>query len=235
MEFTLLAAALTGVLGAWVAIRVLQRAGRLQDVDRPTDVLIGAAAVGVFAGRILEMITAGVNPITNPFDVLLVRGGVDPVAASVAALALVSWTFRGEPGVPDQLAPAALAGLAGWHAGCVWTGACLGTATNSAFGFTLPGSEVLRHPTEIYTAALLIVGAIGVSRLSGRFRGVGAATAIAGAARLLTEPMRPSITGGPVWWYAAAVVVGGLIAVFGTPSRRDGHRHTPTGAALDGD
>ena len=85
MEFTLLGAALTGALGLWLGLRLPGIRARAETVDRPWDVLVGAAAIGVFSGRLVEMITVGVNPLTSPFDVILVRGGVDTVAASIAA------------------------------------------------------------------------------------------------------------------------------------------------------
>lgn len=216
MEFTLLFAALTGVALAWIAARIQIRRGRLSGVERPADTLIGAAGIGVFAGRIAEMALAGVNPITNPFDILLVRGGVSTVAASAVAVATVAWTHRREIHVLDGLAPAALAGLAGWHAGCVWTGSCLGTATDMGWGLTLPGSDVPRHPTEIYAALILIIGALVVARMSTPLRATGTAIAVAGVARLITEPLRPSITGGPVVWYALAVAGGLAVAVLGS-------------------
>ena len=165
------------------------------------------------------MVTAGVNPVTNPFDILLVRGGVDTVAASAMAVGTVSWTLRRRPEAVDALAPVALAGLAGWHAGCLWTGSCLGAATDVGFGFALPGSDVLRHPTELYAAAILLVGSVIVALIERRpdavLRPTGIAIAIAGAARLLTQPLRPAIGSGPVWWYALAIVAGVGLAIVG--------------------
>lgn len=223
MEFTLLFAALTGVGFAWITVRAQIRRGELAGVERPADTLIGAAGVGVFSGRIVEMLLAGVNPITNPFDVLLVRGGVSTVAASAVAVGTVAWAHRHELEALDGLAPAALAGLAGWHAGCVWTGSCLGAATDLGWGLTLPGSDVPRHPTEIYATLILIVGAFVVARMSGPLRATGTAVAVAGLARLITEPLRPSITGGPVAWYALALA-GGLAVAFLGPRWLDRNR-----------
>jgi prolipoprotein diacylglyceryltransferase len=215
MEFTLLAAALTGALGAWLGLRIPAVRARAADIDKPWDVLVGAAAIGVFSGRLFELITSGVNPITNPFDIVLVRGGVDTTAASLAALATLAWVFRSDLVTLDALAPAALLGLAGWHAGCLWTGACLGTATGGEWGLTLPGSDVARHPTELYAAAALVLLAFIVARLETPFVASGVALAGAGAVRAITQPLRPSLTGGPLWAYLTAIVVGAGVAAFG--------------------
>jgi hypothetical protein len=213
MEFTLLGAALTGALAAWLGLRMPSVRERTADIERPWDVLVGAAAIGVFSGRLFEMIASGVNPVTNPFDVILVRGGVDTVAASIAALGTLAWVFRADLTALDALAPAALLGLAGWHAGCLWTGSCLGTATGGGWGFTLPGSQVGRHPTELYAAAALIAMALLITRRTGRFAATGLALAGAGAVRAATQPLRPSLTGGPLWAYLTAVVLGlGIVA-----------------------
>ena len=41
----------------------------------------------------------------------------------------------------------------------------------------------------------------------------GSALAIAGAVRLVTEPLRPSLGNGPLGWYAAAIAIGLALAV----------------------
>lgn len=224
MEFTLLGAALTGAFGAWLGLRLPGVRSRTKTLDRPWDALVGAAAVGVFTGRVVEMILAGVNPLTNPFDVILVRGGVDTVAASIAALATLAWVFRSDLSTLDILAPAALFGLAGWHAGCLWTGSCLGTATVGGWGFTLPGSSVGRHPTELYAAVALAILAAVSTRQRPPLVATGLALAGAGAVRGATQPIRPSISGGPLWAYLTAVVVGLAVAVAG----RHWVRRTPS-------
>lgn len=201
MEFTLLAAALTGVAALWVMLR-------LTDASFLLDLALTAAVVGLLAGRLLAMVMAGVNPSTHPLDVLLVRGGVDTVGATVAALAYLLWACRRDIGRLARLAPAAVAGLAGWHAGCLWRGSCLGAAGEVPWGWSLSGSDVVRHPVELYTAALLAMAAFSLTRIRSRPWRLGLALASAAAVRLLTEPLRPSLGDGPAWWYAAAVVVG---------------------------
>lgn len=214
MELTLLAAALTGAAAVWITNRLR----RTQiSVDRPTDALIGAAAVGLIVGRLASMISAGVSPLTHPGDILVVRGGVSTGFAALGALGVLVWTHRGQlPTAIDQLAPAALAGLAGWHGGCLWRGSCLGTVSELPWAITSPSTEITRHPVEIYAALALLLAAVGVARLANRpWAATGVGIAAAGAIRLATEPLRVSITGGPVEWYASAIVIGVMVTVVG--------------------
>lgn len=219
MELTLLAAALTGAVAVWVTNRLL--AGRIE-VARPTDALIGAAAVGLAVGRLAAMIGAGVNPLLRPADILVVRGGVSTVFASLGAVGMLAWTYRHHlPGALDQLAPAALAGLAGWHGGCLWRDTCLGTISDVPWAMTSAGTAVTRHPVELYAALGLGAAAIIVGRFPGRPGwATGFGIAAAGGVRALTEPLRVSISGGPIEWYLAAVAVGILIAIAGHRSTR---------------
>ncbi len=225
MEFTLLYAAVTGFAFAWGATRLLQRTGRIPpDIDKPFDVLLAGAVTGLFVGRLAAMILTGVNPITNPADILLVRGGVDTGFASLAALGAVAWTTRPAPlRAADALAPAALVGLAGWQAGCLWRDACLGTASSLPWAYAQAGSDVTRHPTELYAALLFLLAAVAVARAPARpGLAAGAALASAAAIRLVTQPLRPSLAGGPVAWYVASIVAGTLIAVLGPRIGRAG-------------
>jgi hypothetical protein len=47
----------------------------------------------------------------------------------------------------------------------------------------------------------------------------GVALATAAAIRLITEPLRPTLGTGPVWWYAAAIAAGTAIVVAQTMRR----------------
>lgn len=219
MELTLLAAALTGAVAVWVANRLL--AGRI-DAERPTDALIGAAAVGLAVGRVAAMIGAGVNPLLRPGDILIVRGGVSTVFAAVGAVGVLAWTYRDHlPAALDQLAPAALAGLAGWHGGCLWRSTCLGAVSDAPWAMTSDGTAVTRHPVELYAALGLVAAALIVVRFTDRpWMATGFGLAAAGGIRALTEPLRVSISGGPVEWYLVAVAVGTVVAIAGHRSTR---------------
>lgn len=229
MEFTLVAAAALGAAGAYVMLWWEARHG---NADRCAGNIweagLVAVVVGLFGGRIAAMIIDGVNPISHPGDVLVVRGGVSTVAASLVALVTYLWLGRREPiAMADGISAAALAGLAGWHAGCVFrSGACLGTASDLPWAVAQSGSSVTRHPVEIYAAVVFFLAALAVAAWKAHGRppaGVPASAALltAGAVRLLTEPIRPSLTGGPIWWYATGVAVGAIgIVGFAVRDRR---------------
>lgn len=163
------------------------------------------------------MLLQGTNPLTNPADILIVRGGVHTGMATVAALGAYLWAAKWKVAYLDATAPAALMGLAGWHTGCLWRGACLGTESSLPWAWAQGASLITRHPVELYAAVGLLIGAWVVSRLSWKIlTRAGVALALAGSVRLLTEPMRPSITGGPVDWYLAAIAFG-LAAAWAGP------------------
>lgn len=212
MEFTLLWAALTGAGCLWLGTQ-LWREGL---PDHAFDRLVGAAAIGLLVGRLTAMIIQGTSPLLHPGDILIVRGGVNTGAASVGAVVAFLWSVKWKVPYLDAISPSALLGLAGWHAGCLWRGACLGTASDLPWAWALPGSDITRHPVEIYAAALLIAGAFLVAKLPDRvWQRSGAALAAASASRLLTEPLRPTLDGGPVGWYAAGIVLGVVLMAFG--------------------
>ena len=211
MEFTLLWAALTAFVASFVAIRLTKPTVP----DRPLDRLIGASMAGIAVGRIVAMLMQGTNPITNPGELLIIRGGVDTVWASLTGVTVLVWSLRRNGQALDALAPAALAGLAGWHGGCLWRSTCLGAAAEVPWGWALPGSEVTRHPVEIYAAILFVVGVFVVTRVKAP---VGAAAALAvfwaGGSRLATEPLRPGLGAGRWWFYALAAATGLVTAAF---------------------
>lgn len=212
MEFTLLWAALTGAAFAWSGVRIWKHGLG----EKPFDVLIGAAVVGLAVGRLAAMAQQGINPFTDPLQIILVRGGVDTGFASLGSLVALAWLIRGQVQLADALAPSALFALAGWHAGCLWRSACLGTASDLPWAWAQSGSSISRHPVEIYAAIGLIAAAVLIARLGKRpYVRSGLALAGAGTVRLATEPMRHTLTGGPTAWYAAAIVVGIVLAIAG--------------------
>jgi len=88
------------------------------------------------------------------------------------------------------------------------------------------GSTIGRHPVELYAALLLVVGAVALIAWKRRHPAAGmvAGTAVAwaGAARLVTEPMRLGIGAGPEWWYAAGIVAGSGVTVWAYLRARSG-------------
>ena len=176
------------------------------------DVLLTATIAGVGIGRLTAMAAGGVNPLANIGDMLIVRGGVSTVGATVGALATVGLMARRELiQVFDALSVAALATLAGWHLGCLPRGACLGTPSGLPWAID-GGSGVGRHPVEIYASILLLLAAAGLTIYKTRrpLRGAPATLALiaAAGARAATEPLRPSLGGNIIAWYIGAAVIG---------------------------
>jgi len=213
MEFTLLWASLTAVASMWVGTRLWPRGLP----DHPSDRMVGAAAVGLLGGRLAAMLIQGTNPLTNPGGILIIRGGVHTATATLGAIIAYLWSVKGEIGYLDAVAPAAALGLAGWHGGCLWRSACLGTASDLPWAWADPGSPVTRHPVELYAALGLAVFAWWISQLPFRplFRS-GIALSSLAMMRLITEPLRLSLGGGPWGWYLAAVVIGLVAATLGS-------------------
>ena len=221
MEFTLLAAAAFAAGAFWLMVRWESKRGNAAGCALNIwDAGITAAVGGIMIGRLVAMITVGINPLTDPGQILLVRSGVSTVGAALGALCIYSFLARRELfSAADAIAPAALAGLAGWHAGCLPTDGCLGTESSLPWAMTLEGSAVTRHPVELYAAILFAIAAyvIAAWKQYGRpptLGPAGLALIAAGGIRLGTEPLRISLTGGPTWFYAAGVIVGaGMVAI----------------------
>ncbi|HSF87744.1 MAG TPA: prolipoprotein diacylglyceryl transferase family protein [Acidimicrobiia bacterium] len=227
MEFTLLGSVAVAVAGVYGMIWWEARRGNAANCTKNLwDIAMAAIVAGVFVGRIAAMVADGVNPLVNPGDILIVRAGVATGWATVAAIATAAWLGRDElwP-VLDGLAAASLAGLAGWHAGCLTRDACLGAPTDLPWAMTQPGSPVGRHPVELYAALVLAAASIALAwwrRSKPPAPGTAAATAllVASLSRLATEPLRPTLSGGPVGWYLAGVVVGTLGIMWSTRRHR---------------
>jgi prolipoprotein diacylglyceryltransferase len=232
MEFTLLAAAAFALAGLYAMLWWEARHG---NADRCSgnllEVSVTAAVAGIFIGRIVAMVAEGVNPFTHPADVVLVRGGVSTVGAAVGAMAVFAVLSRREL-IPmaDGVSAAALAGLAGWSAGCLPRSACLGTASDLPWAIAQEGSTITRHPVGLYVALLFAIAAVGIALWKAyRWPGAGipasAALTSAGVIRLTTEPIQPSLGGGPVWFYALGIVAGvaGMVVFW---RRTGGHETT---------
>ncbi len=225
MEFTLLGRALLAVGAAWLTVRVLDRNGAISErAAKPWDILLGAAMVGLLVGRLWAMVAGGTNPITNPLDVIVIRGGVDTVGASLGALAALGWWTRSSPSrALDALAVPALAGLAAWHAGCVITGSCAGTETTLPWAIE-SAAGVGRHPVEVYAALAFVLAAYLLLRIRHARPGTVAALGLIAAAgiRLATEPLRLHLGDGLVVPYSVGVGLGllGLLLARRTLSDR---------------
>lgn len=226
MEFALLGAAL--VAAAAAAGMLWLEAGRTNPAGpevRLGDRALAATLAGVLAGRLAAMVAGGTNPLTHPADIVIVRAGVDTGAASLAALTVLALLSRRSLwAAADGLAPAALAGLAGWHLSGMFRSAWLGTPSDLPWAFAQSGSTVTRHPVEVYAALALLAGAVALHLWKRRppRPGIVAATAlvVAAATRLGSEPLRIGLGSGPYGWYAAGVAAGAVLLLWQTLARQ---------------
>lgn len=220
MEFTLLGSVAIAVVAIYAVLWL--EGGRTNAADCTRDVwdaLIGAAVVGILVGRLFAMVEAGSSPFAHPGDILIVRGGVDTISASLAAVVTYAVLTRRDRWVLlDAAAPAALAGLAGWHAGCLVRDACLGTVSDLPWAIAQSPGGATRHPVEIYTAVALgiaVVAFVWWKYHRPRSGTIGlAAIGVAAAVRLATEPMRLGLGSGLEWWYAAAAASAGAAVLW---------------------
>lgn len=234
MEFSLLGAAAIGVAAFWVMLRWEAPRGNAAGCAVSLwDTGLTAAIAGLFIGRIAAMLTAGINPLSDPGQILLIRSGVSTPAVAIGTLAVFAVLARSDLiAAADAIAPAALAGLAGWHAGCVTSNACLGTESDLPWAMALPGSDLTRHPVELYAAIGLAVAAIALAVWKQRGRPVsgmvaGMAILAASIVRLATEPLRISLDGGPVVLYGLGMVAGVAIVGAALIGRRRATRTAP--------
>ena len=158
------------------------------------------------------------------------RSGVTTVAVVLGTLLVLSYLARASlVAAADGVAPAALVGLAGWYAGCLATGSCLGTESSVPWAVPLPGSSITRHPVEIYAAIAMALASIALALWKQHGRPpmgsvAGLAILAASAIRLVTEPLRISLAGGPVLLYGAGVLVGGGLFVASILNSRAGSK-----------
>ncbi len=199
-------------LGLWMTGR-----RRPAGYAAPFGDLMGAVLVGLAVGRLGYLLGEGVDILGRPLDILMVRGGITPVAAGLGALGYLAWTCRSDLlSRTDYLAPAALWGLAVWEAGCWWQGACLGSVSELWWTMALPGSDLTRHPAGMYAALLLAVGALVLSwrGVPGRGAATWAALGWASGVRLMAPFWSVEAWSGRTWWYLFGLLLGlgGVVA-----------------------
>lgn len=195
MEFTLLWAALTGIGAMWATDRLLNAD------ERRFDDLLSAALIGLSVGRLAAMIAGGSYPWQHPGLILLVRAGVHPGWASLAALLWLAFRFRSSPITLGAMAVPALIGLGGWEAGCVFRSACGGVRVDSS-----------ALPIGVIAGMAFVGAALLIYRLAEPTK-PGAALLAAGVIRSASEPFRSALTHTVIWWYLVGIIVGLIIAV----------------------
>ncbi len=240
MAFDLLIRAFLAVGALWLVLRWEAKRGNAVECARDLfDAALTAGALGILVGRIGAMLHAGVSPLTDPGQILLVRSGIATVPAAVTAVVtLGSFGRRHLWQTYDAVAPAAVAALSAWQGSCFVGDACLGIPSDLPWAIALSGSDVTRHPVGIYECLALAAVAFGLVVVKQTRRPpVGMASGIAlagvGVIRLAMEPMKLSIDGGPTWFYALATAVG-LAVVIGSWSRAKRHGSIESGPEFVG-
>ena len=216
MHIDLVLRAATAMVAAALVLSVLKR-NRSPDLPSPFNDLLGAVLVGMAVGRLAYLLGEGVDLIAHPIELILVRGGISPVPAAMAAIGFLAWECRSDLWRRmDFLAPAGLAGLAVWEAGCWWQDACLGSPSGLPWAMALPGSDLTRHPVGMYAAGLLAAGAVWLLLRPLRWKGASAAAGLgwASTVRLAVPLWSVGNWSNWAWWYLLGVVLGlgGVVA-----------------------
>jgi prolipoprotein diacylglyceryltransferase len=218
MQFDLLGSAAFAVFGFWIMLRWEAKRGNAAGCAVSLwDVGLMSGMAGLLIGRLVAMVSVGINPFTDPFQIILIRSGVSTVAATLGTLAMFAWLSRKSLlETADGIAPAALVGLAGWSAGCLATGSCLGTESSLPWATALPGSTITRHPVELYAAGAFLLTGIGLAMWKQHGRPplgsvAGVALLLASLIRLATEPLRISLAGGPIYLYITGAIAGAAL------------------------
>ena len=198
-----------------------------------TDRMLAPAIAGLFVGRIAFMLLDDPRGLLRPFDVLLLRGGIEFWPGVVAAAAVAARQARRD-GVPAgerlrDLLPVALVGYAAYEATCIVRDGCFGPV--SRVGLRPPQSAVTQFPVGWAIAAALIgLGGVLRGRDAPSWRGVAWATAGVAAVRLTASIWLPSIGSGFDRLAAANVGFLAFGAILGAATVRSSTaRPDPTG------
>lgn len=204
----------------WLALR-----NRDVSLGRMTDTVLELAIVGVVAGRLAWVAVEGLDVVLRaPTTLLLVRAGVETWIGVAAAVAWAWW--RWDDGhrrwALSAAPPAALAGLAVWHAGCGFEGVCAGIAVE--WGVRLPGylSPVVPVGYVEAVAAAALAGAAW--RVRERTSAALAAVAAYALIRAGLGFARASITGLPTRDQVLSVLAATALAGVAWRLRRPGRR-----------
>ena len=182
IDITLLASAAVALVAFSVAVRILRP--RVLDRRGLLDASLGAALVGVLAGRIVALALDDPRGLLAPRDVLLIRGGVEFWPGVVAAAGTFLFLTRGNTASPvarlTDIGPAAIAGYGGYEALCLARGGCFGPA--AAVGLRPPGLSTSMMPVGLVVAVAVLLLAALVHRVAGARPVLALTAAIGGVA-----------------------------------------------------
>ncbi len=152
-------------LGFSAAIFLACRRARVFQLKREdvADLSILALVSGIVGARLLYIFFNLSHYLANPLEIFnLSKGGLVWYGGFLAGLAAVAWYARAKEmpfwDVADLFAPYIALAQATGRLGCFLNGCCFGREAHPSypFGVVFPGSAILRHPAQLYAAALLI-------------------------------------------------------------------------------
>ena len=143
---------------------------RVESHTRFLDVVIGPAALGLVAGRVITLMIDDRRALLRLSDVLVIRSGVEFWPALAAAVGWAGWRARRDGVRPSvrlaELAPLAMVGYATYEAGCVWRDGCFGP--ESPLGLYPEGITTRMLPIGILLGASVVVAASVLRRVASR-------------------------------------------------------------------
>jgi len=146
-------------LGIAAGLVVVLRAGKHRGMDTDTllDLALYMIVAGVIGSRAAYVFLEWEKYGTEPWAMLRVwDGGLSFFGALALCLVVVIWFTRRRDlrltRVGDLLALGVAVGYPFGRIGCFLNGCCYGLPTDHVFGVTFPFDEVVRHPTQLYSA-----------------------------------------------------------------------------------
>ncbi len=146
-------------VGVIVGIAVVMREARRIDYnpDMILDLALYMVVAGVAGSRLAYVAIEWERYVDNPWAILQVwEGGLSFFGALGLCLLVVIWFTRRRrirlTALGDLLALGVAAGYPFGRIGCFLNGCCYGLPTAGWWGVAFPFDEVVRHPTQLYSA-----------------------------------------------------------------------------------
>lgn len=135
------------------------------------DLFWAAGVAFVLVGHVAYLAVAAPASLLDPFVLIRVQSGVEPLAGAAAAAAAWWWYARraehARAGVALALAVGLVLATVSYDGACVLRDACYGAPAPAPFGFPMAGLADTRAATPLIEAAILLAllaGAIGAWR-----------------------------------------------------------------------
>jgi phosphatidylglycerol:prolipoprotein diacylglycerol transferase len=134
------------------------------DKDKIMDLGIVMLVGGIVGARIVYVMMNYQYYVRNPLEIInLTRGGLVWYGAFIFGMIAAMWFIKKNKmdfwQSADLFAPYIALAQAFGRVGCLMNGCCYGSVAPSGFllGVVFPGEEVLRYPSQLFSAAALIL------------------------------------------------------------------------------